>query len=155
MRKLVLAALLIVGAGWMAAPAHAQSIVRNCNQVVNGIGNYSCPDSYVPNAQTSLLATVASVKSNAAGLLGMVQCYNPNASAAFVQIFDAATAGSVTLGTTPPTLSIGIPATTSSGPIMMSPIGIEFRNGIQVAATTTATGNTAPGSGLSCNFGFD
>ncbi len=76
-------------------------------------------------------------------------CYNPNASVEYVQVFDLAT--TVTLGTTPPTLSIPLAAST----VTQLPFPAVMLNGLQIAGTTTATGSTAPGSALVCNFGFN
>lgn len=98
-------------------------------------------------AAPALSTTVATVKASKAQL-AFVHCYNPNASAAFVQFFD--TAGAVTLGTTPPKVFIGIPATQS----VSVPVGIEFVNALKAAASTTPNGNTALGSALNCSFGF-
>jgi len=93
--------------------------------------------------------TVTTVKSSA-GELGAYHCLNPNANAAYVQIFD--TAGAVTLGSTVPVLSLGLPA--SDGGNLEWGMGIHFANAIKVAATTTATGSTAPGTAVDCNFAF-
>lgn len=78
--------------------------------------------------------------------------HNPNAAVAFVQMFNAASVGAVTLGTTPPTDWIAIPA----GGVIDGfwPISPAFNAGLVVAATTTPTGNTAVGVGLPLSFGF-
>lgn len=102
---------------------------------------------------TALTATVIQVK-GAAGQLGMAYCYNPNTSVAFVQVFDAATAGSVTLGSTTPKYALPIPAG-SNGGYALALVGLQFASGIQVAATTTATGSTAPSTALVCNSAYN
>ena len=107
-----------------------------------------------PSLLNGLAATVTAIKSSAAGQLGLLYCENPNNSVAYVQIFDVATAGGVTLGTTTPKLSFSIPATNAAG-FTLSVIGVKFSNGIQIAATTTATGSTAPNSALDCNAGYN
>jgi hypothetical protein len=94
-------------------------------------------------------AAVTTVKSGA-GELGAYHCLNPNASAVYVQIFD--TSGAVTLGSTVPVLSLGLPA--SDGGNLEWTMGIHFANAIKVAATTTATGSTAPGTAVDCNFAY-
>ncbi len=109
---------------------------------------------WTPKRLSALSTTVTAVKSSAAGQLGMIQCGNTNASQGYVQIFDVATAGGVTLGTTVPNLSIPIAATNTGG-YTLSLQGMQFANGIQVAATTTATGSTALGTALDCNAGFN
>lgn len=69
-------------------------------------------------------------------------CSNVNSAVVFVQVFDAATAGSVTLGTTPPKFWYAIPTNGVLDKDIMR--GIYFQNGIVIAVTTTPTGNTAP-----------
>lgn len=103
------------------------------------------------NLQSALSTTVVAVDASA-GQLYELYCYNPNGVVGFVQLFDAAT-GSVTLGTTTPKLSYGIPATNASG-FTLSLVGVQFSTAISAAATTTATGNTALGTGLVCNFKY-
>ena len=97
------------------------------------------------NSNTALTNTVVQVKGSAANFGGYF-IYNSNASATTVQVFDAATAGAVTLGTTRPDLILEIPAT--SGANVEFANGVNFASGIQIAATTTASGSTAPSSGL-------
>ena len=69
-----------------------------------------------------------------------------------MQIFDAV-AGSVTPGTNAAVQSLGIPPTNSSG-FTLSLQGLQFLSAITVAATTTATGGTAPGTPLDCNAAY-
>lgn len=67
---------------------------------------------------------------------------NVNSSAVYVQFFDAASAGAVTLGTTPPTI---VKAISSNGTLDGSVLPpFVFVNGIVIAVTTTPTGNTPP-----------
>jgi hypothetical protein len=103
-----------------------------------------------PSLQNGLSITVKVVKASAGNLDGYY-IYNPNASVAYVQIFNASSAGSVTLGTTVPVLSLGIP---SLGAANISTLGIAFSTGIAVASTTTATGSTANGTAVDANFWF-
>jgi hypothetical protein len=104
---------------------------------------------WTPSLANGLTTTVTTVKSSA-GELGAYHCLNPNASAAYVQIFD--TSGAVTLGSTVAVLSLGLPA--SSGGNLEWTIGLHFNNAIKVAATTTATGSTAPSTAVDCNFAY-
>jgi hypothetical protein len=96
------------------------------------------------SSQTALTNTKTSVKASA-GTLGGYMFYNPNSSVEYIQVWDVAS-GSVTVGTTAPTYVIPIPATSGAN--------VEFTNGINhgtaivIAATTTATGSTAPGTAL-------
>lgn len=86
------------------------------------------------------------------GQLAKLYCYNPNATVAYVQVFNTAS-GSVTTGTTKPAQFYGIPATNAAG-FSMSPVGDQYTVAISAAATTTATGLTAPNTGLDCSFSF-
>jgi hypothetical protein len=71
----------------------------------------------------------------------------------FLQIFDVATAAGVTLGTTPPKISVGFAASSANG-WGPATIGYSFANGVQVAITTTSTGSTAPATAADCFAGF-
>ncbi len=107
---------------------------------------------WTPKLANGLTTTVTQVKGSA-GELGAYHCYNPNTSnQAYIQIFDVATSGGVALGSTVPALSLGLPA--ADGGNLEWVMGIHFANGIQVAATTTATGSTALGTSVDCNFAY-
>ena len=96
-------------------------------------------------AQTTTVKVVKPTSGRVAGWY----IYNPNSSVAYVQFFDVASGGTLTLGTTAPLLTIGVPATAAAN--LLDGNGLNFKNGIQLAATTTATGSTAPSSGLDVN----
>lgn len=104
-----------------------------------------------PQIGNALSTTVITVKPGS-GALSLLQCYNPNSSQIYVQLFNLLKAA-VTLGTTVPLLSIPI-AATSTGGFALSPAGIIFTGAISAAATTTATGSSAPLTAPDCNFGF-
>ena len=71
--------------------------------------------------------------------------FNPNGSVTYIQFFDALT-GDVTVGTTAPTFAIGIAA---NAPVTLNlDSGIRFATGIVVAAITTPTGSTGPGTAV-------
>jgi hypothetical protein len=115
----------------------------------------SASGGWTPKLLNALSTTVTSIKSSAAGQLGLLQCSNSNTATVFIQVFDVATAGAVTLGTTTPKLSFEVPPGTPSG-YTLPLVGIQFAAGIQVAATTTATGLTAQSGTLpNCNAGFN
>jgi hypothetical protein len=99
-------------------------------------------------AQTT---TVQTVKPSSGAVTGWY-IYNPNSTVAYVQFFDVAGGTGVTLGTTTPVLTIGIPATAAAN--LVDGTGLAFARGIKVAATTTATGSTAPSTGLDANIFF-
>jgi hypothetical protein len=92
-------------------------------------------------AQTT---TKKAVKASA-GTFGGYYVYNPNASVAYIQVFDVASA-SVTLGTTAPDLVFGIPASSAANLEITN--GVNMGTAITLACTTTATGSTAPSTGL-------
>jgi len=99
-----------------------------------------------PYFNSALLAAPASIKAASGSLFGL-NVSNLNASVEYIQVFDAA---SVTVGTTAPIQSFAIPASGSLN-LSFGEYGIAFSNAIQVAATTTATGAVAPGTGLVVN----
>lgn len=153
-KRIGVAFLLAVALGTMGLPttAPAQQAVRVCVPVYNPVnGSMSCVDGWLPALLASLSTTVTSIK-NAPGAVGAISCYNPNSSVAYIQVFDQAAPSSVTLGTTAPNQSIGIPAT---GAIATGMLDIKTMNGLQVAATTTATGSTAPTTALNCNVTYN
>jgi hypothetical protein len=154
MRRLILAAFASLSVACLADRASSQGLERICVSTIDpNTGAIRCVEGWVPMLLNGLSATVTSVK-GAAGQLGSIYCYNPNASVAYIQVFDAATPAAVTLGTTAPKVSFGI-AATSSGSLPLSAMGIEFLSGIQAAVTTTATGSTAPSAGMDCSAVFN
>jgi hypothetical protein len=158
MRKRAVITLLLAagGAVLLWAEARAQGVDPGIAAIVSALkatltttptpGTTNGWTPYLDNGQSTTVTTVK----GSAGELGAYHCLNPNASAAYVQIFD--TAGAVTLGSTVPVLSLGLPA--SDGGNLEWTMGIHFANGIKVAATTTATGSTAPGTNVDCNFAY-
>lgn len=114
--------------------------------------DYGMPTRNIPSNYStysgSVGATVTSVKASAGTLHGWY-IYNANASAVYVQIFDLAT-GSVTLGTTAPKMSFGIPPTAGANEEMSN--GIAYATAISYAVTTTRAGATGPGSTVDVNF---
>lgn len=117
----------------------------------NGVSSVAATTGGYTVTRTALLATVTALKSSAQGKLGGWSIYNPNNVVEFIQVFNVATAVGVTLGTTVPTMTFPIPpfgaaiGNASDG-------GIDFSAGIQIAATTTATGAVAPGVALETSF---
>ncbi len=91
-------------------------------------------------SNTTLAGTAALAKTGKCSLTGF-HLFNTSAAAAYVQFFDAAAAADVTLATTTPKMSFGLPA--SGGATKSLPSRIQFTNGIVVASTTTATGSSS------------
>lgn len=110
----------------------------------------------VPYSALALSTTVKTVKAGR-GTLQAIHCLSAtsNATTAYVQLFD--TTGAVTLGTTTPTTSLGIPiaGTTGTQLDVRFPSGMNFTTGLKIAATTTSTGSTALTTGLDCVLVFN
>lgn len=81
---------------------------------------------------------------------------NQDAADAYLHFYDAATAAAVTVGTTVPKLTLWLPASSGldDGPVIVNDAGrgVEFTSGIVIAATTTATGSSAPTNGELVNL---
>lgn len=99
--------------------------------------------------------SVQVIKDGPGELHGLV-VHNPNATTAFIQLYDEA--GAITVGTTVPKLSFPVspPAETPAGGplVLLSPKPIRFHNSIKYACTTTAGGSTDPAAGLTVNALF-
>lgn len=79
-------------------------------------------------------------------------------TACWVQFFDAASTGAVTLGTTQPKWQVQLPGVTAS-PTTVNVIHdfahpINFANGIVIAVTTGATGGTTCATSTNINLGY-
>lgn len=101
--------------------------------------------------------TIAATKTdigtaNTAGQVGGWYFYNANASVAYVQFFNAQ-ASAVTLGTTAPVYSLGIPATSAAN-VAPGMVGLNHATAISIAVTTTRSGSTGPGSTVDYNIWF-
>lgn len=70
-----------------------------------------------------------------------------------MQFFNLSASG-VTLGTSVPLISVPIAPTATGGFALAGP-GTSFNVGISIAATTTATGSTAPATAPDCNVAFN
>lgn len=90
-----------------------------------------------------LTATLVGAK-GAPCLLTGYNASNVNSSTVYLQIFDAASTSGITLGSTTPDVVLGIPA----NGVLDGPQQIAFQHGIVIAATTTATGSSAPSSAV-------
>lgn len=102
---------------------------------------------------TNTLVLVATGQRFITGVAG----WNPNTSDVFVQVFDAAATGGITLGTTKPNWSWRVAGGTAtiagSWEEKFTEGGrLRINNGIVIVATTTATGSTAPASAIQLNL---
>lgn len=95
---------------------------------------------WAPSSQVALTNTVASIKSSA-GQVGGWMFYNPNTSAVYIQVYNAVS-GSVTVGTTTAAYVLALPPGAAANVEYAN--GITHSTAISAAATTTATGSTAP-----------
>lgn len=87
-----------------------------------------------------------SVRGTAGVMTGVVSLYNPNAVDIWLQVFDVATTGGVTLGSTAPKFSIWLPPLSAYDNAF--PRSVTFAAGIIVAPTTTPTGAVAATTGV-------
>lgn len=106
---------------------------------------------FTPLLGNALTNTAVAVKPSA-GQLMMLFCFNPNSSQVYIQLYNKAASG-VTVGTTLPLISAPI-ASANTGGFALSTNGLLFSTAISAAATTTATGGSAPSTAVDCNFGF-
>jgi hypothetical protein len=107
---------------------------------------------WTPLRLSALSTTVVAIKGSP-GELAMAQCYNPNATQVYLQVFNVVYS-SVSLGSTAPTLSIPIAPSATGGYALSNP-GINFSTAMSAAITTTATGSTAPGTAADCNAAYN
>jgi hypothetical protein len=89
---------------------------------------------------------------NTTGQVGGWYFYNPNSSVAYVQFFNTQASG-VTLGTTAPVYSLGIPATSGAN-VSPGMVGLAHSTAICIAITTTRTGSTGPSSTVDYNIWY-
>ncbi len=110
--------------------------------------------SFVIQRQAALTNTPVLLRAGLTDLWGW-NIINKNAAIEFVQLFNAATAGAVTLGTTVPNyviqLTTGVDVATVLN--LNQDMRISFPLGLVVACTTTETGSTAPATNpVNCYF---
>jgi hypothetical protein len=91
-------------------------------------------------ATGSIGATKTAIKTSAGAVFGWY-FYNSNSSVVYVQMFANTVAG-VTLGTTAPTMSLGIPPGSAAN--MAFDTGVTYATAITIAITTTRAGATGP-----------
>lgn len=100
------------------------------------------------SVQAALASSITLVKATQ-GVVGGAYCYNSSGAVAYLQIFNTTP---VTLGTTVPIQSYGVP-TVNAGGITIPPPGLFAVTAITVASTTTAKGVT--GVAMDCNILFN
>lgn len=110
------------------------------------------------NYQSALSSTKQQIKGSAGTFGGYIMLTNPNTAETYIQVFNKASA-SVTVGTTAPDFVLRIPGlATASGTGVAANLelvnGVAMSTGITVAATTTATGSSAPANAVTATFLF-
>lgn len=93
-------------------------------------------------SNTALTNTKTAVKASAGKVYGWM-IHNPSAATTYIQVWNVAI-GSITVGTTAPTYTIPLPTGASAN--VFTDRGITHSTEINIAATTTPTGSTAPAS---------
>jgi hypothetical protein len=150
MRLIAAAALALVlsapGACAACSSPYQADAAGNC--VLEGAIAAAPANGWLSAGQAALSATVVAVKTSG-GQLSTLVCNNPNSAVIYVQVFDAAN-GSVILGATAPKFAVPIPPNSLNGGFALGTVGAQFATAISLAATTTPTGSTAPGTGLVC-----
>ena len=89
----------------------------------------------------ALAATAVLVKAGTQSLCGY-HMFNPGSAATYVQLFDAAAAADVTVGTTTHKLAVGLPIAGGATRALFRPI--KFTLGIVAACTSGVATNGAP-----------
>lgn len=150
----ITAAALPLPTGASTAANQATEIASLATLVTNSAAPLpiGTANGWTPLKLAALSNTATAVK-GAAGWLGKLYCYNPNATVAYIQVYNVVS-GSVTVGTTAALQSYGIPATNSAG-FIMGTVGDQYSTAISVAATTAAGNGTAPGTAVDCNVSYN
>lgn len=142
-------ATTLAGNGVSGTGALRVSIASDSTGQVAPAANATATGTSIYN-NTALSSTKAAVNASAGNLYGY-HIYNPNAVVIYVQLFNVASA-SVTVGTTPPTAVLAIPA---AGWADATPsVPITFGTALTIAATTTSTGSGTPTTALLCNIWY-
>lgn len=101
----------------------------------------------------NLSASPVEVFSGRGNLYGFL-VENNTATDVYLQVFDAAASGDVTVGTTSPVFTVRIPGSSAFGKDADDMSYRFMSRGCVVAVTTTRTGNTAPATDATAQFWF-
>lgn len=148
-KRLLSSTTTLIAACQAATPA-GTNLIGSINTSANTSGGTSTYAAVGGTGNALLTNSPVAVKASAGNLYG-VSFVNTGNVTAFVQMFDLATV-SVTLGTTPPKLAFWIPPGGSWEEKFPDEAKVSFATAITVAATTTATGGTAPATGVLANI---
>lgn len=103
-----------------------------------------------PYSNPALSGTKVAAVTNPCKIFNL-QIFNPGAAVAYVQFFDAAS-GDVTVGSTTATRLRSVPPGGGIDTAYFAPM--RFNTALTIAATTTPTGSSAPGTALVIDFDF-
>jgi hypothetical protein len=106
----------------------------------------------IPTVTTGSIGNTATSLKSSAGQVYAVWAYNNNSVMSYIQFFNTAS-GSVTVGTTAPIYSLGVPP--NSGGFMQLPPGYPHSTAIVIAITTTRAGATSPSNTVDYNVWVD
>jgi hypothetical protein len=122
-----------------------------CSQLVAGllVGNGGGSVTGLTNTVVQVLSGISG-QNTSANIITDIAFNNLANATAFIQFFDVAAVGSVTLGSTSPTASYAIPAGLSG----VLQVNQTYSNGIALAATTTATGSSALSSAINVGVAY-
>ncbi len=123
---------------------------REGAQAVVPVPTATAPSITSPHKTDALVASATAVKASSGRIYGY-HIYNPNATDMFFQLYNIS-AASVTVGTSTRYKTLCVPAHGVLDTSLVVPWG--FDTAIAIAATTTVTGNTAPGTGLLVNIDY-
>lgn len=115
-------------------------------------GGWSALNATAADGATACTSTVQAIKASQ-GTFGGYFINNPNTADSWLHIYNVAS-GSVTVGTTAPTLTYRIPgqAANSVGANVTIPGGVQFSTAMSLACTTTAAGNGNPTNALEADI---
>jgi len=104
---------------------------------------------FIPYRNDDVVATAELVQAGET-LLGSFSLHNTTAADAFLQLFDAASAGAVTVGTTVADYVIPVGASGIENEPLSVPL--YFKNGLVIASTTATDGSS--GAAMDVSFGI-
>jgi hypothetical protein len=93
---------------------------------------------------TNSVISVTNLQSAVSGVVRRITIGNPGDATAYVQVFDAVLTSDVTLGSTSAKAVFGI----APGEALEVEPNVRYTKGLAIAATTTPTGSTAPGTNI-------
>lgn len=116
--------------------------------------NVGSGDAAYHNAALKGLGATGNVKGSS-GVLHAAELHNLDAADAYLQVFDAVSNASVTLGVTVPNFSIHVGSSATAQADKTEPdLEYGFNLGLVVAVTTTDGGSSSPATGLTVDLTY-